>query len=490
MKKNFDNFDDLMKDKLDGMEFPFNEANWEKASQMIDAARPAKKPFGNLLLVSSIIVTCALIISSVYYFGGKLGNTTSPEVAQKNEQSSVSTSNELIANSVAATSQQLNNSFEKTTPNSNENASTNVNSNNNTNTINNSASINTSETKNSADVHVKSNSRPTNMNVAVVSSNTKNNFGKKNNSNPIISKTSSSNGMPVGAAEGARQKEQQNGNASATNNGSTDSQNTFATNEPKKESLTDPESSVVNQNVEVAQTTATNTAAPDTSNGTNSSFTKKKDYVRTKHHTVLVEAGAINSFGWAVNNVRNGNNIAPFAGINYMYNFDSRSSVLFGLQYNTLSNLSESKVSFSVTSYEFGMKNDVTTYKITNLHYATIPMKYIHKLNSNHSFGIGLNASYLLSIQNQIESTKHIESNINETTVKKDVGYGYDQLSRFNAQFALSYQYQISKKIGFNAELNQNLTNVVKDYQFFGVESKSSRPAAVKLSLTYTLLNK
>lgn len=488
MKKNFDNFDDLMKDKLDGMEFPFNEANWEKASQMIDASRPAKKPYGSLLIASSIVITGALIISSIYYFGGKLSNTSSTEVAQQIEQKTISVSNELNSNEVVTNSKQSNNSIENSTSSSNESSSINSSSENNSTAINNSNSVKTFETTNSTNTKIKTNSNTNSSNSGVVSAIAKNNSGSKTNSEKTIGKTTASNALPVGATEGARQKGQSNEAISSTDTNA--DQKTVASNTEVKESLNDPETATEKKEGAIAQTTATNTAAPDTSNGTNSSFTKKKDYVRTKHHSVFVEAGAINSFGWAVNNVRNGNNIAPFAGINYMYNFDSRSSVLVGLQYNTLSNLSESKVSFSVTSYEFGMKNDITTYKITNLHYATIPMKYMRKFNSNHAFGVGLNASYLLSIQNQIESTKHIESNIDETTIKKDVGYGYDQLSRFNAQFALSYHYQISKKIGFNAELNQNLTNVINDYQFFGVKSKNSRPAAVKLSLTYTLLNK
>lgn len=40
---NFDNFDDLVKKKMDGMEFPFSEENWQKAAQMIDASRHVAK---------------------------------------------------------------------------------------------------------------------------------------------------------------------------------------------------------------------------------------------------------------------------------------------------------------------------------------------------------------------------------------------------------------------------------------------------------------
>ena len=113
--KNFDNFDESVKNKLDETNFQFSEANWEKMSQMLDASRPAKKPFGNAPLISSIVIGSALLVSSVWYFTTQTSDTK--EVAQNiNTAVSVNTINNTDANS-ANTS--------LTSDNSNTNASSN-----------------------------------------------------------------------------------------------------------------------------------------------------------------------------------------------------------------------------------------------------------------------------------------------------------------------------------------------------------------------------
>ncbi len=516
MKKNLDNFDDLVKNKLDGLDFSFNEANWEKASQMIEATRPAKKPFANLLLISSIVLTGALIIGSAYYFSSGSTNSDVKNIAQNNSINENSNTNSIIDSETKNLTSTNNLSEEK---NQTEALSNSKEENKSTEHINSSASseiksktsnVNSDKKENKAMLAgnsrndgqetVGSSQKTINSGQSPVGSNQEATGSGNNNNASIKSQTHNNEpGLANVIEESSKHKsklpeektfgeEKTSSNKSGTvyqpigktNPENEVKENTITSaNEPtteEKELIEIPKEQLVQTTVEHPDTASTEIA--------------KKDYVKLKHHSISLEGGAINSFGWAVNGVRNGNSVSPIAGINYMYNFTDKSSLLVGFQYNSISNLTESNVSFSVTSYGFGVNNNVTTYKIIGLQYLTTPIKYIHKLDKNNAIGVGLNMTYLLNVKNKIETNNIVESNVQTITTKYDNGYGFDKMNRYNAQFALSYTRKISKNLGFNVELNQSLQNVFKDYNYFGVSNKNSKPTTLKLSFTYTIFNK
>src|ERR1041385_8964512 len=107
--KKFDNFDETVKNKMDGMNFSFSEANWEKMSQVLDATRPAKKPFGKLPLISAIVVGTALIIGSAWYMITDSSNTKA--VAQNSAAATNPSNNkDLSINKIVSTSNTPDNS--------------------------------------------------------------------------------------------------------------------------------------------------------------------------------------------------------------------------------------------------------------------------------------------------------------------------------------------------------------------------------------------
>ena len=57
-------FKDLLKQKLEGTEFPFNAGNWDKAQQLIDASREKKKRRAAFILWSLLL----LILGVSSYF--------------------------------------------------------------------------------------------------------------------------------------------------------------------------------------------------------------------------------------------------------------------------------------------------------------------------------------------------------------------------------------------------------------------------------------
>lgn len=483
MENNFDNFDDLVKKKLDGMDFSFNEANWAKASEMINASRPAKKPFGGkFFLIPSILITGALAVSTVYYFSTRDINTNEENLAQTVIEATASNQNAMSNNenySTASATNKTSGANNKTENKGTTNETQSQETNSNQSAI---ESENNSQTKN---------------NLTVVNNNVSKqyNSGIKNN----VSNNNTSN--PIGAAQNAKNKSNKNSNevnkaiTAMANDNTTNQNNTGVSlnsgndnsNTANNSDATAKTDSTQTEKQVAEKTTEETTAAKvDTA----SNLKKDNDYVKIKHHVFNVEGGVVNSFGWKVNGIKNGNNLSPLIGINYMYNINSKTSLLVGAQYNSISNLTESHVTFSVTSYNFGLNNDVTTYKLTNLQFVAVPVKFIYNIDENNSIGAGVNGSYLINIRNKIETNKNVDSNVPETSTNVDNGYGYEQVNRFNTQLAISYTRKISKKIGVNVELNKMMMNVVKDYNYFGSTNNGSKPFALKFGFTYNLITK
>jgi hypothetical protein len=503
--KNTNNFDESVKNKLDDMNFQFNEANWEKMSQMIDASRPAKKPFANIPVISSIVIGSALLIGSAWFFMSQTLSTK--EVAQNNNTVTVASNNNSnsISENTTLNSRKINTSTDKNISNTNNDITTSNNNSNATSLNNNQTEVISSSEQNSS-----LNSNVTNKNIPVKKVNAvqENEFNaqSKTSSDPKENKTETLNSTAnnvIGKAEGAHVKAtgiNTNDPISNTNNAITNNNSgninktelsTIADQPAIQQTATDPEETDI---ISLASTTTNLGQTEDAIAAANLKTAiedkKVKEYVRVKHHTVNIEAGVSNSFGWSVNNTRNGNNISPVLGINYMYNIDSRTSLLAGLQYNGLSNLGEAKANFSITTFGFGVNNNVTTYKLNDLHYAVMPLKLVYKLNKSHSIGAGFNLMYLMNTRTEIINTTILESNLTTTESHYEYGYGFDQLNKFNVQLGLSYNYNISKTLGLNFELNKSLSNTIKDYSYFGIKNQNCAPAAVKLSLTYTLFNK
>src|ERR1051325_5229512 len=97
----FDKFEKLVKEKYGEQEFPFDEANWEKASKMIDASRQGKNR-GGIWLLSAVAVVCTTGL--VYYFAFRNGSDTiSKNTVASNEATQ---SKEIVVNNQASAVEQ------------------------------------------------------------------------------------------------------------------------------------------------------------------------------------------------------------------------------------------------------------------------------------------------------------------------------------------------------------------------------------------------
>lgn len=461
---NINEFDDLMKDKLEEKEFSFSESNWEKAAKLIDASRPAKKPLGGMFWSVIIVGTLGILVGGIYFFGtSNESNGNMANVEVNKEKTNV----KVYGNSTL-----------------------------------------TNETKEASEINLVKK---------------ENELFAENNSESKESNNTVKNDEVAGTAEKAKMTEDVSNMVNkmvkemkpitTTRFSSMNSKTDYAVN--KNESFSEKSNTVVTEDamenipdanlnaqvnlipdyiqpISINQLSGSNENIPDANfiSDYNSLEMLNKDYVKLKRHTLNIEAGAINSLGWKVNNKRNGNSLTPLFGFNYIYNFTAKSAMLIGAQYNSLSNITESNVSFSITSFGFDASSNITTYKITELQYLTVPVKYIHKLAKNSFIGAGVNLTYLLNTKNRIEVYSKEDNYTRQVNTYNDNGFGRDITENYNAQLALSYSHKFNKHLGMNVEVNKNLRNVFTDYSAFSLSKVSNKPTSIKISLTYMLFNK
>jgi hypothetical protein len=483
---NFDNFDDLIKKKVDGMDFPFSEENWQKASGMIDATRRgAGKSLIKTLFIPILAASAVLVafIAGYYILSDNDSGSekkTENNIAANMQQTAIETNEcEKTSHIQIASVELKKESVAKPETNDNpKDASALSQAESSKSKSNNSGNRLSTLVKSSTALiatQSKKSDSPSNTNTSVL------------HETKIVAQDPFGAALPPGEIENAKLKitdetESPSVNQDARVNQDETVISSISESAPKNENVV---SELKVQPLEQTKVEAIN--QPDT---TTAHQTAKRDYVRTKHHELQAELGALNSFGWKINNTRNGNSLSPVAGINYIYHFDKTSALLIGAQYNAISNLTESSISFSVTSYNFGMKSDVTTFKFTELQYVVIPLKYLHRIHKNGNLGIGLNTTYLFNIKNNIETYKVIDTDVSTKNIKAESGYGYELCNTINAQLALSYSYAFNNKLAINAELNRSMMNVFKNNESFHANGLKSKAMALKLSLTYTLFKK
>jgi len=456
MEKEFNEFDDLIKGKLEEKEFAFNEKNWEKMSGILDTARPVQKN-KTIYWIASAVAVAGLITIMALLFTNNTTSQNEPEILAINntEASKTEPIHENVTSIESNATSKNNQQIEMVTE----------------------IDVDASE--------VKAESKPTaklNAEKKKSDSNYTANFSK-------TSSASNKQSTPVNTTPVT-----ENWNNTAVNNESdknpVETLNLISAETDESESAHTSFDFLATKHISSIQIEENQTEVMLNDLDIRNLKVFDNDYVKLKRHHIILEGGVNNSLGWRVNGKRNGNSLIPIAGINYQFNFNHKSAVLIGVQYNALSNITESNVSFNMTKYGFGSTNEIYTYKITELQYLVAPIKYIHKISKTGFIGAGVNLTYLLNTKNKVDVYTQNDNQQTLTQSYKDKGYGFDVTQKYNAQLALHYTHKFSKQIGMNVELNRNLQNVFTDYSAFSIENTASKPSSIKVSLTYLLFNK
>ncbi len=497
-----DKFKELLNEKLNSKEFPFNAENWEKARQMIDAEQSGKR---RLVPFIFYLVGIFTLGGLTFYFLNR--TNLKPEKTKAAQNTNKITEKPAIGSNLKQNSQTSNNdkntnnaselTNQKSLPRANKNESSTIEKRSDYNDANTTINTNDGVVANDAPHLIetqKSNATVTMKKVkrskAIVGSNT-NNVGKEmpeENSTTHSYSPESTIKARADVKSKRRSKNsvipethQQNDKSTLTLN--EDLKNKIGIDE-KSASLLDtnivqvptkPENTVSNNGVDLEikkDSTSTLSKAID------SSVTQKKsiDSVQTKPEKVEVpglifkdfisaEAGFAYNNGWKNNGSKDANGINLILGLNYARDVSKDLKLSLGIHYTSINNLSNFSRMSKQSSYSFGESSKVTVITPNKIHYLLLPFKIIYVMDQNNFVGVGYTFAYLITVKSKVENYTQSINTRTETSVTNTTGYTKG-FKPFDSQVAVFYRRKIRSNLYANVEMFFGLTDI-KDNTFF-----------------------
>jgi len=485
-----EDFDDLLKSKLDENEFAFNEANWDKAETLIIQAEKKRKRriIGFIFFIGMLLGVCVMIP----FIGGKSDadrkdlSSGKKQIKTENKVKSEIELENRSENSNKATkiSVNENSAKENKQPASLLSNPTNLNSN---------KEIDLKKEKETSKDSYPSEKQATNVTGTILTETKKSKVVEKKKQQDRDEGDKNNNTQSI-------IKENQEAKITAINNNKKEVE-IVKTEEVKNTTPIKNEKSNV---VASISDSIKSSIIPNSSVKKDSTILAKDSIVKTKIDSVKpivkdspeifkkttvfsIDAGANYAFGWTNNTTKEAIGFNAVFGISVSHQFAKKWSISIGMQYNSLAHLSYSNFTSNNLQYDLGYNQTKTIITPTMLYYLAVPIKLQYLFNEKNSVSFGVNTLYLLNTNSKIET--YTESTFGAPVYSVSTKKGYmDGFSTWDLQPALAYRRRIVKCLSVNAEVYYGLMDL-KNNAVFGL-IKSEHNSGFKLTLSYNFLYK
>ncbi|MGZ3882923.1 MAG: hypothetical protein ACXVPQ_00215 [Bacteroidia bacterium] len=477
-----------LRDKLDAEEFPFDEANWNKAAALIDASRDKKRrPAAIYFIAAGLLLTLGLT-------GWFLFNTNDTPVASARMKETTGQSEQPAfapAENHATTSSVPDEPAEKTLNTEALKAGQQETTRAVTEKRASEARLESYPEQAAAkaqrvpapsaspdDLRTDIGKKISNGTYEQMAASTK---ASKKETGFTTNANESSTGLSAGQSEATKEKGT-SGEAPLT---------PFISSEAK--TMSNPE---INSTIALGTAAAIDSAAqtqvaavPVKGNTATEAATKESKFrtEREPRSFIYAEAGTNYLLGWRNLDEKDANGFNPVFGLHFFHMFKNKLGITAGSQYNCVGNLNYSSHTSTVTHYDFGKVDDVTIITPTKIHYVSGILKLNYAIKKNNIFGIGCNISYLLNVDNKVETYNERDNHISQVQISKTSGY-VDGFRTIDLQATLSYRRVLYKDFGAGIEFFYGLTDV-KTNGFFNTNF-FERNTGMKVSLNYNIFKK
>ena len=515
-------FDKIVRQKAEEQAYPFDEANWEKASQMIDASRKgAAVPAGSSLWIPAVIgvvVAGAGIVAASYFIG--TNNTNHKALLETGKE------NTLVTPSSA---HEKNSTDASASPVNTETGTSPV-------VISNTELTKTEkEGSTSADAAAalrpdRSSIQPANPSIRSTSPNTSlaeqqsnqqtNGHRSVNSSGVQQESTATSGSQP----ENVLSSQTPNHSAASSNNSSMNADlNAWSANQSqaRQEEGTAVQESAVpavpsNLNPESKSEPGTNGSEMQVAasealfteflpmrysvNDTNgneslsSSFQflscYETDYYKSlpKYYTNYfgLQAGAAYLLGWQTNNITDAKGMNWYAGIQAGHYFNRYIGFGAGVEVFSIEHIQQPFYKNTMVQYSFGSSTSYTLVTSNQLYYVALPIKAHLRFNKAHVLSLGFTAGWLSQAKNT-EAT-YLSSDFNSPAAPAKQVYGvYQGANRLNMMLSADYQLKVTNKLTMTGGFNYGLSDLFKNNSFI---SAIEKPIGIRLGLQFNLFQK
>jgi Outer membrane protein beta-barrel domain len=184
-------------------------------------------------------------------------------------------------------------------------------------------------------------------------------------------------------------------------------------------------------------------------------------------------------------NFVNGFTLSPIQGLEVSKGITPRLEIGTGAYYTYLSlNSGNVKAIVMHTNYDFGYQSDVTEIKTNKLHYVVIPVYAKYNVNDKNTFIAGANIFALFTASNSYNTYSESYGQKTNLTSKKASGYA-NGINNYDIGVLLGYKRKLFGNLGAALYFNYGLMDIKKNAYYN--QNKFDRNVSAQFMLTYKL---
>lgn len=484
-------FDKIINQKINEAEFPFDEKNWERASNLIEANRliPVMNKSKNLWLLSLLFMAVLGAGIFVYVKLNETGVVAKKSNAVKNTSKQNRPANNSIQSLMKEVDPLLNTApideekvlkSEGNLQNGNKNVFVSKNKNNpsNTNSLNhlNALAVGVlSQNSNASDKKQSNNSsNETHVQESVINTG----YSNATNLKALKKQNSVSNASRILAVIGANNKNP------VTVDSSTQNVLQSAAFEQK------PEAPVFEPiNAILFKSESLNNEKECVNLSSDFSSVYDNDYYRNnkpKFNYLNIETGAAYMFGWDGSSGKDAVGFNYYGGIDYGVYLNPKTDISGGVQWSNINNIHQAFFTSAKTVYDFGSIGSYTNITTNTLYYISVPIRVNYLLSSRNKIGLGLLTGFLAGSKNTVE-TYSLSDGVKSVPVITENKGIYEGVNTKNFVISALYSRKLNKRFALNAEINYGISDI---YQNTRLNNTKQNLMALRLGLVFTLFDK
>lgn len=213
-----------------------------------------------------------------------------------------------------------------------------------------------------------------------------------------------------------------------------------------------------------------------------------EDYYRAprpKKYFVNAEAGTLFNFGWqAANGVTDGRGLNWYGGINYAHYLTKKTAAGIGIQLFNLANTNQPFYKTEGRQYSFYSITTGTTLTSINLTFLALPFKFYYIPDKHQQLGLGLTPIALLRANTE-QLTYTQNQDINSVTNTSKVKGIYENVNQYSLLGSLFYKYNINKTIAISAKYNYGFSDLFKNNELI---NNSEQVHGIRLGIVFTFI--
>lgn len=203
-------------------------------------------------------------------------------------------------------------------------------------------------------------------------------------------------------------------------------------------------------------------------------------------HFLLIEGGINYHMGWSDINGTDGKGLNWYGGLSYGYNFSKHVGLSLGLQAYTIGNIQTPFYNSSQKVYSFGSAQTQTVLTCNSLIYTAVPIKVLYTTTDNWRFAFGVNAGIVVASKNTMQTVQLSDGVAVASETKNDNGL-YTGVNAYSFLMCASVSKEITKRVEFQAEFNYGLSDLF-DNSASNTNKQSGN--SIRLGLNYRLFTR